>query len=77
MACLAYILSFLGPFQGLAANIGILVVLCFIGKCVYFTAKNLFVYFFAEPMGKTVNFKEMGEWAGELVLVVRKQNLIL
>jgi hypothetical protein len=25
--------------------------------------KNIFVFYFAEPLGLTVNFKELGEWA--------------
>ncbi|OQV14681.1 Very-long-chain 3-oxoacyl-CoA reductase [Hypsibius exemplaris] len=44
-------------------NVGTFVAALFFVKALYFFAKNFFVFFLAEPLGLTTNFRKLGEWA--------------
>lgn len=56
--------GFLGPFEALFAFAGSLIVLLLVASTFYFLGKNIYVFFFAERLGHTVDFKSLGEWAG-------------
>ncbi|OQV20220.1 Very-long-chain 3-oxoacyl-CoA reductase-B [Hypsibius exemplaris] len=60
---MAAFFAFLGPFHTAFAFAGTLIVLCFILTSLYFFAKNVFVFYLAEPLGLTVDFKNLGKWA--------------
>jgi hypothetical protein len=55
--------AFLGPFQWLFAFVGTLIISAVVLKTIYFFGKNVFVFFLAERLGLTVNFRDLGEWA--------------
>ncbi|XP_055343901.1 very-long-chain 3-oxoacyl-CoA reductase-like [Paramacrobiotus metropolitanus] len=63
MASLSCLLSFLGSCQSSFAATGILLVLFLLARTLYIFGKNVYVYFLAERLGKTVDFRKFGKWA--------------
>ncbi|XP_055327234.1 very-long-chain 3-oxoacyl-CoA reductase-like [Paramacrobiotus metropolitanus] len=57
------VFAFLGPLEACFALIGTLIVISFVICTLYFLGKNIYVFFFAERLGHTVDFKNLGEWA--------------
>ena len=62
--------AFLGPAQSLFAFLGSVVLVIFLLVTCYFTLKNVFVFFLAEPLGMTIPFKDYGEWAGNCLAIL-------
>lgn len=55
----------LGQLEAVFAFLGTVILLIFLATTLYYVTKNIYVFYFAEFLGRTVDFKALGEWAGQ------------
>lgn len=62
----------IGSFEAAFAVVGCLVVLMFVLTTLWAFTENVYAFYFGERLGRTVDYKNLGEWAGyrELVTIV-------